>query len=488
MSHDEHPLTADERAKWPTLEPPNHFATSVATAWEHERRTAVDEHRPGTMRVHWLIPATLAAALVLLMWAPWRSALTPANGERRFTERTSVALSERAVVVGEPGAKLEWQIDRAGEARIDQHAGAVFYRVNPGPSFEVTTPHGNVNVTGTCFRIEVETMKNKSNAISGVIGAIVATAVTVTVYEGQVVLAHDDEPVVLGPGQRATMGADAITSSPEERKRRTNIEPPPTESASTQELAAYIRTQSRAIERLQAVGKSQTAEVEALRQQVVDLGATPAVPGKASEVDDEAKAKVCAEGGRRQAGCSFVEPSQATLLEMARCARVRDDTPSLMGDTRPLELSPEDRLALDMSDSEYAELRAAVERHRKSDHDTFRQFYVEAGGGSPEDAENLSIGALTGFLEDTLDREAVSDARRELAYERAGLREPPASYDDLSLIERFARFQAERGNAFEAAVASVLGRERARKWRNKEDGWSGNTSVWGSDCRDLPGE
>ena len=486
MTNDERPLTGHERTNWTTAEPSADFASSVAEVWRRERRSSpvVGPRRLASAR--WAIAATLAAALLIVVWGPWRDAFTPASGEQRFVERKSVSLSERAVAVGEAGAELHWQIDGAGVGQVEQRTGTAFYRVNPGPRFEVSTPHGVVNVTGTCFQVEIKSMMNKSNATSAALGAVVAAAVTVTVYEGQVVLASDDAPVLLGPGEHATMGAGAVGPAQSKAHSQTNLAPPPAEDASAPELAAYARKQSRAIERLQAIGEAQTAEVESLRKQLHDLGATPVGPRQANETGDEARAKACAKGGRTD-GCSFVEPDQATLLEMARCGTVRSDSPSLLADNRSIEAPPNAREALGVTDAEYSELASAIERHRAESHAALRQLFVDAGGGSPEQALDVPLKSLDGFIEGLLERDVLDDARRDLAHERAGLRDP-ANPAALSVAERFARFQAERGNSFEAVVASVLGPERARMWRSKDNGWSGNTSVWSGNCRDLPSE
>ena len=48
----------------------------------------------------------------------------------------------------------------------------MFYRVDPGGPFTVTTPAGEVHVTGTCFRVEVLPMKPSKQGLLGAAGSV----------------------------------------------------------------------------------------------------------------------------------------------------------------------------------------------------------------------------------------------------------------------------------------------------------------------------
>src|SRR5207249_4282357 len=93
-------------------------------------------------------------------------------------------------------------------------AGDVFYRVDPGGPFTVTTPAGEVHVTGTCFRVEVlPMMPSKQGLIGAASGAVLATIAVVTVYEGKVLVASPAGQRPVAAGERATL-APASSPSP----------------------------------------------------------------------------------------------------------------------------------------------------------------------------------------------------------------------------------------------------------------------------------
>lgn len=152
-----------------------------------EQALAEGRRKRETRRVRFWGVATalgLAAAAVFFVWRG------PTNlgerGEVMADIRREVAVGSHAVAVLEPGATIRW-VDRS----VQQRVGDVFYRVNPGGSFEVGTPAGLVRVTGTCFRIVVDEEKDpmgaqKSAAWAGV-GIVVGASAVVTVYEGRVI-------------------------------------------------------------------------------------------------------------------------------------------------------------------------------------------------------------------------------------------------------------------------------------------------------------
>src|SRR4029079_5784500 len=93
------------------------------------------------------------------------------------SERTTTRIGARGVAVVEPASDLTWNVDDRGAARVDQRTGNVFYRVEHGAPFIVHTPAGDIRVTGTCFRIEVDSMNTKQKMIaSGLTGAALSSA------------------------------------------------------------------------------------------------------------------------------------------------------------------------------------------------------------------------------------------------------------------------------------------------------------------------
>ena len=159
-------FTGDERRAleaWTALEPPDDLADRVLGALEDEAETSFgvsDEdgarHEEGARngegapgedvgarlrrRSLW-IPIS-AAAVLLIAAVVARNATRPGPaGHHRFLTRTTLALADRAVVVGEAGTALSWRLEgRALFAR--QTLGNAFYRVEHGRPFRVETPAG----------------------------------------------------------------------------------------------------------------------------------------------------------------------------------------------------------------------------------------------------------------------------------------------------------------------------------------------------------
>jgi hypothetical protein len=187
--------------------------------------TAVPRSRPSSRRRAAglaLAGAVAGAALTVLALLAVRSGeQRVAPGRRVAQARETVPVGQRAVAVLERGATIRWQAEADGELTVEQSAGEVFYRVDRGP-FVVVTPEGTVRVQGTCFRVEVPAMKfTKETARGAALGAAVASAVVVTVYEGKVSLANRRGQAELSagdvgrssPGQPPRVAAAGIPSA-----------------------------------------------------------------------------------------------------------------------------------------------------------------------------------------------------------------------------------------------------------------------------------
>ena len=79
----------------------------------------------------------LAASVVLMLW---RGGQPPQAGMVAADDRFTGSIGEAAVVVAEPGTKLQWSIASDRSVRVTQKQGAVFYRVDRGSVFEVFDP------------------------------------------------------------------------------------------------------------------------------------------------------------------------------------------------------------------------------------------------------------------------------------------------------------------------------------------------------------
>ena len=154
----------------------------------------------------------VAAASMALVWhAVGSSGSAQQQGRVIASERQSIHLGLRGVAVAESGTALHWRVQRSGAAVVSQERGNVFYRVEPGGSFEVRTARGTVSVTDTCFRVEIYETTPSTDAMRGdVVGAELATTVTVTVYEGSVVISDaGGADSVVEAGGRVTLGQPA---------------------------------------------------------------------------------------------------------------------------------------------------------------------------------------------------------------------------------------------------------------------------------------
>jgi hypothetical protein len=110
-----------------------------------------------------------------------------------------------------------------------------------------------------------------------------------------------------------------------------------------------------------------------------------------------------------------------------------------------------------------------------------QELFIEATGDG-RGADNLSATAMLNEVFDKAAPGELTDIRRRVASERAGLLAPPADWSRLSPIERLFRLQIGLGDEAETALAEVLGKERARDLRAKEGGW-GMQHEWAG-CRD----
>jgi hypothetical protein len=208
----------DEAADAWTPDVPPGFADRVMAAKQRTPSPApaptLPERRPRWSLRQTTAPVLAAAAAALLVLVVERApAFVPDDGEIRATDRTTVALDDRATAVAESGAELSWS-RRAGALTVAQDKGSVFYRVDEGGPFVVDTPGGQVTVTGTCFTVEVFPMNTisslpRSHFLSAAVGAVLSAAVVVTVYEGSVTLDSGGDQVALAAGERAAAAGQA---------------------------------------------------------------------------------------------------------------------------------------------------------------------------------------------------------------------------------------------------------------------------------------
>jgi len=473
------PITA-EALDWPAPEPPPGFAEQTAAAFVGAQSAARPRPRLRSTTAWIAVGSAIAAALV--MWLALPRGTTVSDSLTTQVQRT-VSMGDRAVAVASPGTVLRWSIDRDGVASVEQDAGSVFYRVDHGGAFEVTTPAGTVTVTGTCFEVETRPMKSKSTLKGAALGAALASAVVVTVYEGGVVLANERGELAVGPGDKARAQTDAAPHRWADDDTEADDSPTQVAAAAAPSdappdgAAGQVARQARALEQARADAVAKEQEIAQLRQQVTDLGGDPGEPGP---LEVEARARRCATQGRF-GDCPFLDPDEQTLREMAKCASVKVDSPDFLDNVDSPQVAGYAK-NLGMTDpTEIAALQRAADAHYEDFSGRLREIFTLLGG-DPAMAEEASAATMKAYIADQVDNELMGTVQRHVAEERAGLREPPADPSALSLEEQAFRLHAELGNDFERYVAKELGQARAHELRKVHDGWPGSTSVSSGTC------
>ncbi len=135
--------------------------------------------RKGKHRVRVLVGALSLAAAAVFLFAISRTWLdvpeiSAQGGQQVARQRVTINIADRAAAAMEPGADLVWTAQKQ-RVRVEQRRGSVFYRVDRGDKFRVTTPSGDVEVTGTCFRVSL-----------GAASTLSAMVTMVSVLEGSV--------------------------------------------------------------------------------------------------------------------------------------------------------------------------------------------------------------------------------------------------------------------------------------------------------------
>lgn len=415
---------------WAPLAPPADFADRVVAA----RGAAAPQLPPPRRRARLIggivIAAGAAAAAVLALRSPHQAA----SGTVIAAQRTTTALGARGIAVAEPAAELAWRVADGGAADIIQRTGNVFYRVERGGSFVVHTPAGDVRVTGTCFRVEVQAMTpNQKLLIAGLSGAVIASTVLVTVYEGHVIAETSSARTELAAGSQATLrGGDP------------SIVAGPTLALTTDDSHA---TRDQLLVRTQL----QQAELNQLRARVVQLEKT------AASVDGEAK-------DVPEPGRVWHDPSLEKLAEWVATCHVRTDEPAL---DRFTPLTEPDK-ARGIAASEIGDYNAALTEVQKRWKDLTRSLYIETTGDTVG-ADTLSNEAMRREIEDKSPRGEHNLILQRISQERAGLVAPPADLSKASTLERLTRAYVQLGDQSEAAVARRLGPQRAHAIRG--EGW-----------------
>ena len=450
-------------AAWAVPDPPAGFADRVVAAQERARPVEADaaatpmfaapSARSWRRARPWILVAVAAVVALLLVQLRAPGGGANAAGSAAPLARESLRLGPRGVAVAEAGSLLSWTID-GGRARVSQRAGDVFYRVERGGRFEVETPHGTVRVTGTCFRVELDTMKKPWQ---GVVGAAIGAALVVTVYEGSVLLAsRDGSERAVTAGQVASSSEQGVTVSDPRGAQAagtsaatTGSAPPPPADATRDDL---LRRDAH-----------QRAEIATLRARMRQL--------------EQAGPSLGRGGERDSSGRPWFDPSKEDLVRFASECRVRSDSPSFLHD-EPIEWGPRRAQEAGMSDAELTAVNKVLRDIQGEVLAQLRALYIEVTGDQDR-ADDLSPQAMTSELQQKSPHGEEGRVNQRIAQERAGLAEPPADLSQASALERYIRRRVGLGDETQRRIGDVIGAARARQLRETEGGWGGQWETVG---------
>ncbi len=443
MVNEEDPFEPELLGAWQPVDPASDFATQVVAASQAERSSA----KP---RWPWL---AAAAASILLLIGVTQLHL-PATGSVVASGRQTLALGHRGTAVAEAGAAVDWEVGASGRARIAQRSGNVFYRVERGGPFVVSTPLGEVEVKGTCFRVEVDKMGLTKGSLSAAgVGALAASALLVTVYEGRVLLASERGKAEVAAGQQASLRAGEMAMVHD--SLQAGDKAPATNVATT--LLAPGETREQLLARVAA----EQAELVRLRKQMQDLEAE-----KSSKLDPNSLDH------------PFYAPSQAELLQMAKECKLSWDDPSL-GTRATIPMKQARKVGLTAEEIDQAQ-RTTAEFNKQYVAD-LKKFYTEVGGEKTV-ADTIDPANLWWEISQKTDQTEMRQIYQRMAQERAGLAQPSVSSEGQSPTERMMRRVLKAGDDYEAVVGQAIGPDLAHKLRDK--GWgSRHNSSYG-----CPGE
>lgn len=372
--------------------------------------------------------ALLASAAALVLWtlsSPTGPA--PAGQLEGADQRVTMSIGAAAVAVAEPATRMSWGPQEQG-VRVVQKLGRVFYRVEADAALEVQTPHGRVVVEGTSFEVEIA-MKTSQKAKHLTIGASIAAATIVTVYEGKAQLTNDRGSQLIEAGETSSIaGTDAPA-------------PPRSRSSREGSLASIDATSQRS--------RDDRVELENMRRQVSTLERALA----------EAEKTAGAEDPGFDEELDFVQrlydPTPEQAREAAKECSVQYAVPQLGGTGAFVTDAQAELLGLDPAERErlekgFVKLDAARVR-------TLRELYAEVTGNDA-DVDQLSNNALFTEIRDKVTPEERTEARERVSLARAGMG-PAMDPAEASPMERL--YQSELGTAREslALVRDVVGNE-----------------------------
>jgi hypothetical protein len=377
----------------------------------------------------------LALATALIFW--WARGARDI-GERTVIARSEVTIGKRAVAVLEPQASISW----SGE-QVTQSEGDVFYRVERGlQPFSVVTPAGQIEVLGTCFRVQLRPQA-QGEGVRGKPAAIVS------VYEGKVRLMHGEDSLELRAGESGQI--DAEGSRPIGERQLWELSRPAGSGAAARSGAEH--TPDLASLRSQLAGLE--SEKHDLEQQVRTL------EGGLVEASEATPRK----GPKGRMDPHDFDLDQADWKALAAEGRVNYLVPCLS--PKGQAWSPDERALSNLSLSpEDGQLLA--EAYRRSNDRlwaTVRPLCVKAVGSEAvvDLLEGITCMQIVTSMARAADRQAADDAFRRVAEVRAGLQPMPDPAEPQHPV--FAGLWAMTGemDRFEADLTESFGPDEAKR-------------------------
>jgi hypothetical protein len=156
----------------------------------------------GKHRIRVAVGALSLAAAAVVLAVGWTWLEVPeisAQGQQVAHQRVTISIADRAAAAMEPGADLAWTV-RKRRVRVEQRRGSVFYRVDRGDKFRVSTPAGEVEVTGTCFRVSLGAASTLSTLVT-MVSVLEGSVKVSSGPDGQTLSVQAGETVRLEAGQ-----------------------------------------------------------------------------------------------------------------------------------------------------------------------------------------------------------------------------------------------------------------------------------------------
>jgi ferric-dicitrate binding protein FerR (iron transport regulator) len=428
---DDHELGA-----WDAQEPPKGFADRVVAAAKREDSA---RSKPRASRV--FAGLLLAAAMAAVIGFGVHRTRVDAHGSVTADARQEVRIGTRALAVLEKGAHVKWD----GDA-IEQDAGDVFWRVEPGARFVVHTPAADVAVKGTCFRVKVgngEDEMERRSVVSGAVGAVIAATAMVGVYEGKVAVSHAGQSVDLVAGQSASAGPGGVkrvATGPADE-----VSPEPAAASGTEgeraltaanaNLADSVRDYRRKLEALEAQKKKLEKELAEAQQKLTDGG-----PMKSEyELTPQDWKDLAKEGELRM---------------RVPCSGPQNDFSYTPSNLNKLGLAPQDAPII----------QAALQRSQTRTWGTVEPLCSQALGGA--DVSKIGLQACMSVLSEMTRMQSsatYNEDVREVTEIMAGMRPAPAPGSSTDPLIRAYLAMASESQSIEGDLAKSLGPDDAKR-------------------------